>query len=336
MYTRPHFCSYPGLALTRSKWFLARPCKEPDNEADQWQEKHRRYFQLAGITVRVESDLDFDTIKFKDEFTAFAVDGSGDDNVTFRHYFELPDLKDKNLGEELYRKPPWSIFRKNGTWFYFGISPTRGIEDLHRVAVFNADHTRATIYSPPRDRDRILTDGWQSLSLFPTDQIWLGPLLADRDAVLLHSAAAIVNGQGLVFVGHSGAGKSTTMELLKVACRESGLDAEILCDDRNVVRKWPDGWRVHGTWSHGEIPDVSSASAKLKGIFFLNQANFNQIVPIENKNEITRKLLPCFIKPFVTANWWSRILELAEKIVREAHCFDLYFDKSGKIVDLIC
>jgi MoaA/NifB/PqqE/SkfB family radical SAM enzyme len=215
----------------------------------EWQDKHRRYFRIAGITVRVESDLDFDAVKFKDEFASFAVEGPGDDNVTLRHYFELPDLKGKDLGQELYRKAPWAISRKkDGAWFYRGISPDGADAELHRVAVFTADHRHGTIYSPPRDLEHIRKEGWHSLSLFPTDQIWLAPLLADRNAVLMHSAAAIVNGQGLVFVGHSEAGKSTTMELLKAAgeqgrggAREQGsrgLQVEILCDDRNVIRKW--------------------------------------------------------------------------------------------------
>jgi len=194
---------------------LCAVAEEAGKFKENWQQKHRRYFRIAGITVRVESDLELDKTPFKDELMAFSVEGPGEDNVTLRHHFELPDLKGKDLGRELYRKPPWAISRKNGTWFYQGISPTPGDETLHRVAVFTADHTHATIYSPLRDEERILKDGWHSLSLFPTDQIWLGPLLADRQAVLLHSAAAMVNGLGLVFVGHSEAGKSTTMELIE-------------------------------------------------------------------------------------------------------------------------
>ena len=55
----------------------------------QWPSRHRRYFQIAGITVRVESDLDFSTVGFPPELTRFAAEGPGDDNVTLRHYFEL-------------------------------------------------------------------------------------------------------------------------------------------------------------------------------------------------------------------------------------------------------
>ena len=281
------------------------------------------------ITVRVESDLDLQETKFKEELTRFEVDGPGDDNVTLRHHFELPDMKGKDTGEELYRKPPWAISRKNGTWFYKGISPTAGDPELHRVAVFSPDHTHATIYSPPRDGARIGTDGWHSLSLFPTDQIWLGPLLADRSAVLMHSAAAVVNGKGLVFIGHSSAGKSTTMELLKAS---PGLGATILCDDRNVIRKWPDGWRVHGTWSHGTTADVSPDEAPLKAILFLQQDTKNELVPLTDRREIWKRLLATLIKPMVTAEWWQKELDVLERIVAEASFYTMHFDRTGAIV----
>jgi len=300
----------------------------------EWQDKHRRYFQIAGITVRVESDLDFDEVKFKKEFAPFAVAGPGEDNVTLRHYFELPDLKGKDLGEELYRKAPWAISRKNGTWFYRGVAPDGSDAELHRVAVFDAGHTHATIYSPPRDAEVVRTGGWASLSLFPTDQIWLAPLLADRNAVLMHSAAAILNGQGLLFVGHSDAGKSTTVTMLTNAGQAQGapLEVEILCDDRNIARRWEEGWRVHGTWSHGDVEDVSSASAPLRAILFLQQDSRNAITPLTGRKEIWKRLLATLIKPMVTAEWWRKELDVLERLVNEVPCYTMEFDKSGAIV----
>jgi len=291
----------------------------------EWKEKHRRFFQIAGITVRLESDLNFDKVKFKEEFGQFAVNGPGDDNVTFRHHFEMPDLKDQDLGKELYRKPPWAISRKNGTWYYLGIAPKPKDSTLHRVAVFNSNYMNATIFSCPDEAKRIRKTGWHSLSLFPTDQIWLAPLLADRNAVLLHSAAVNLHGEGLLFVGHSEAGKSTTMTFLKE-------HAEILCDDRNVVRRWDKGWRVHGTWSHGDVPDVSPVSAPLRAVIFLQQADQNAIKPLTDRKEIWRRLLATLIKPMVTAEWWKKELDTLEQLVEEASFFKMFFDKSGAIV----
>jgi MoaA/NifB/PqqE/SkfB family radical SAM enzyme len=314
--------------------YLCAVAEEAQKFKVKWQDKHSRYFQIAGITVRVESDLDFDEVKFKKEFAPFAVPGPGDDNVTIRHCFELPDLNGKDLGEELYRKPPWAISRKNGTWFYRGISPTPDDAELHRVAVFNAEHTHATIYSPPRDAERLRADGWASLSLFPTDQIWLAPLLADRHAVLLHSAAVILNGQGLLFVGHSDAGKSTTVTMLTNGGRAQGapLGVEILCDDRNIARRWDEGWRVHGTWSHGDVEDVSPASGPLRAVLFLHQDTRNEIVRLTDRKEIWRRLLATLIKPMVTADWWQKELDVLERLVKEVPCYTMRFDRSGAIV----
>jgi MoaA/NifB/PqqE/SkfB family radical SAM enzyme len=314
--------------------YLCAVAEEARKYKMEWQDKHRRYFQIAGITVRVESDLDFDEVKFKREFAPFAVAGPGEDNVTLRHYFELPDMKGKDLGEELYRKAPWAISRKNGTWFYRGIAPGESDAELHRAAVFDAGHTHATIYSPPRDAELVRTNGWHSLSLFPTDQIWLAPLLADRNAVLMHSAAVILNGQGLLFVGHSDAGKSTTVTMLKNGGQAQGapFEVEVLCDDRNIARRWEEGWRVHGTWSHGDVEDVSSASAPLRAILFLHQDSRNAITPLTDRKEIWKRLLATLIKPMVTAEWWRKELDVLERLVDEVPCYTMEFDKSGAIV----
>jgi MoaA/NifB/PqqE/SkfB family radical SAM enzyme len=312
--------------------YLCAVADEAARFKNNWREKHRRHFQIAGITVCLESDLNLDAVTFKDEISAFAVDSPGKDIVTLRHHFEMPDLEGKDLGQVLYRKLPWVISYKDGTWFYKCISDDRADTKINRLAVFNDNYTRGIIYSHRHDWKYIIKYGWQSLSLFPTDQIWLGPLLADRQAMLLHSAAAIVNGRGLIFVGRSDAGKSTTMELLKSARFDNGLQAEILCDDRNVVRKWSDGWRVHGTWSHGDIADVSLSSARLQGVLFLEQAAVNSIDLLADRKNIWRRLLATIIRPMVTAQWWQKELDMIEQLVNEVPCYTMRFDKSGAII----
>ena len=290
-------------------------------------DEHRRYFQIAGITVCVESDLDFNEVKFKEEFAPFAVEGPGKDNVTLHHHFGLPDLTGQDLGKTVYRKVPWAISRKGDKWFYLGIASEAQEAELQWVGIFNADHTDAVIYSPERLKDivRKTSQGWYSLSLFPTDQVWLAPLLADRSAVLLHSAGVILNGQGLLFVGHSDAGKSTTVNMLKGR-------AEILCDDRNVARCRDDGWHIHGTWSHGDVADVSSASAPLRAILFLQQDRCNEILPLTDRKAIWKLLLGTLIKSVVTAEWWQKEIDILEQIIRDVPCYTMRFDKSGRIV----
>ncbi len=307
---------------------LCAAAKENRKFKDEWLKKHRRYYKCAGITLKVDSDLPMTDATFHPKFKLFEVDGPGKDTISIRHHFGLPVLNGQNLGKEVYRKPPWAIYKKGDSWIYTGISPTLGDESIHRVAVFNNNHTRVRIYNDQTREDSFLKGDLHSLTLFPTDQILLARVLADREGCYLHSSGVILNGNGLLFVGHSDAGKSTMATMLRDR-------AEILCDDRMIVRKNENGFRIHGTWSHGDVPDVSPSSAPLNAIMFLEQAPENRIIPVDDRKEITRRLLACLIKPFETTDWWDKTLSLVEKMTREVPCYVLKFSKSAEVVDLI-
>ena len=241
----------------------------------------------------------------------------------------------ETLENELYRKVPWAISKSNNNWCYQGITANNQL--LHKFAVFSDDYTDAKIYNLPDEVENIQKNGWHSLSLFPTDQIWLAPLLADRKAAILHSAGVIINGKGLIFVGHSSAGKTTTVRLLRKAVKNHDLlfPFEVLCDDRNIIRRWPEGWRVHGTWSHGDIAKVSSSSAPLHAIIFLEKGLANQLTPLLDRKEIWRRLLGKLIKPFVTTDWWQKELDILEELIDEIPAYVMIFDKSGQIISKI-
>jgi hypothetical protein len=111
--------------------------------------------------------------------------------------------------------------------------------------------------------------------------------------------------------------------------------AQILCDDRIIVRRSQGEFKIHGTWSHGDVPEVSASSVSLGAIMFLQQAKKNTLVPVDDKQDIIRNLLSCLVKPLVTADWWEKMLTLVGNIAREVPCYDLYFDRSGRVVDVI-
>jgi MoaA/NifB/PqqE/SkfB family radical SAM enzyme len=306
--------------------YLCAVAKENQKYKQDWLKNHRRYFKIADMTIQVDSGLPITETTFHPKFKIFAVDRPGDDTISIRHHFSLPDLEGKDLGREVYRKAPWAIYKKDGSWVYLGISPTQGDKTLHRVAVFNQEHTAARIYN---DRDEAFLKGdLHSLTLFATDQILLARILADRAGFYLHSCGVNFSGKGLLFVGHSEAGKSTMATILKEK-------AEILCDDRIIVRRKPEGFRIYGTWSHGDVPDISASSASLQAILFLEKAKENRLVPLSDKKEITKRLLSCLIKPLLTADWWEKTLPLIEKISYEVPSYMLQFDKSGGVVDLL-
>jgi hypothetical protein len=322
-----------------------------------------RYFRIAGITIQVASVIPIHRNTFSAKFKPFEVDGPGDDTISIEHRFSVPDLHGHHMGQDVYRRGPWAIYRKNRVWMYVNYSSDmlwdfRGIcsrvrhglkssgrkprrreqrkEGLrleregrvcvHQLAICSYDHGRIKIFN---NGENLFRGGnLPSLTLFPTDQVLLARVLAQRQGCFFHAGGVALDGRGFLFVGHSGAGKTTIVAMMKPL-------AEVLCDDRMIVRRWPEGMRAHGNWSHGDIEDVSPNAVALKAIFFLNKARENRIVRLADRNEIVRKLLACLVRPFVTSDWWDQILDLVEDIAFNVPCYSLYFDTSGDIVPLL-
>lgn len=288
-----------------------------------------KYFQVAGITIELNSELEIKDETFAEKFKLFLADEQtrGKDNVVLNHYFHIPDFNPQEFEKEVYRKSPWVIYKHFDKWVYvLETSPDPQDKEVRQISYFNSDHTRADIYNSHLIKDAYLKGGLGSLSFSPTDQILLARLLADRQGCFMHSDGIKMDDKGYLFVGHSGAGKSTIATLLQ----DKG---EILCDDRMIIRKWSDGYYIHGNWSHGTMPVVSSASAPLTGIFFLEQSQRNEIIPVESSMESIKKILGCMVKPLVSREWWNSMFDLTEDIVKNIKCYRLEFDKSGDIYE---
>jgi len=300
--------------------------KESEMLKEELEKGKRRYYQIAGITVQVEADAPMTDETFLPAFKVFQVDGPGEDTVIIRHRFSLPEFDGQDLGKEVYRRAPWIIYQKGDSWIYICFSVQDDSNRIHYAAVFNYDHTIGDIYNP--DKDQFLRGGLSSLTRFTSDQILLARLFGDRQGCYIHSSGINFGGRGIIFAGHSEAGKSTMVKMLKD-------EAEILCDDRIIARKWPEGFRIHGTWNHGDIPDVSAGSAPAAAILFLEQARENRLIPFEDSKAVVVRLLDCLVKPLTTADWWEKSLNLVEEIVREIPCYILRFDKSGQVVDVL-
>lgn len=293
---------------------------------------NRQYLEIAGITICFESELD--SKQFNPALVPFLIDTPGDDVVTLQRFFGIPELKTYDLGSLIFKKRPWAIFenRQTGHSYYQGIMADDDDKSLWCFADFSHNYNSGKIYSPESLRQWTLTEGWKNLTGFPSDSLWLAHLLSDRSGILMHSAAAILNGKGLLFIGRSEAGKTTTTRMLQQARNEDDASVSILCDESNILRKWNDGWRVHGTWGHGEEPEVSSSSAFLTGIFVLKQDKVNCIDLIRDRREKLSILLSTIFRPVMTEYWWKRELTILDQLLTEIPVYQMRFDKSGQIV----
>jgi hypothetical protein len=69
--------------------------------------EHPRYYQIAGITIKVEGDQPFEPDAFADSLEKFRVHQPGEDLVSLYHHASMPDVEKMDLGNQVYRKPPW-------------------------------------------------------------------------------------------------------------------------------------------------------------------------------------------------------------------------------------
>jgi radical SAM protein with 4Fe4S-binding SPASM domain len=308
--------------------YLCRAAAAARRASEAWLEDRRRYYRVGGLTLELQSDLPMTNRTFAPKFEAFRVDGPGPagDVISIRHHFGLPETTGRDLGRVVRADPPWEIRRRGPHWIYRGVYPGPDDGRSHRFIVFNDDHTRASIFNPASDL--FLEGGLDSLMLLPSDQILLARVLPTFGGLLVHAAGVDWNGRGLVFAGPSEAGKSTIVKML-------APQARVLCDDRMIVRRNGAGFEAHGTWSHGEVPDVSPGPAPLTGVFFLRQARENRAERIGRTADAARGILPRIVRPLVTADWWDAVMDLVGELARKVPFYDLYFDRSGRVVEIL-
>ena len=323
-----HWCAVYGY-LEHGRFsakvdYLCQLAEETRRFTAEREKDHLRFYQIAGVTIQLTTDFPMSDDTFIPAFNLFRVNHPGEDAVSLRLSPGLPKLSDFRLGQKVYDKPPWKIYESPTAWVYM-LGSGEGSYTPYSIGLFDHDYRQGTIFITPRD---LSTYRFHSLTTFPTDQIFIAALLPDRRAFYLHAAGFVFHGEGLLFVGHSEAGKSTMCKLL----RNHG---DILCDDRIIVRRWADGFKIHGTWSHGELPDVSPAEAPLKAVFFIEKAVTDELIPLTGETGIVGKVASHIIKAFTTEDWWHKTLDTVETLAREVPVFRLRFNLKGGIVDLL-
>jgi hypothetical protein len=70
-------------------------------------------------------------------------------------------------------------------------------------------------------------------------------------------------------------------------------------------------------------------------MMFVEQADENRVIPLEDKMEIIKRLLPRVIRPVESAEWWYRSLALVGELAKEVPCYRVRCDLSGHIVGIV-
>jgi hypothetical protein len=143
--------------------------------------------------------------------------------------------------------------------------------------------------------------------VYPFDEVVFLARLARGRGVLVHACGVALQGRGLLFLGTSGAGKSTIAKLWS----ERG-GAVILSDDRIVIRAEGPGYRIYGTPWHGEAGLEAPVAAPLEAVFILEQAPRNRLLDMIPSQAVAQMMVRAF-----PAMWDQQGLEFAVRFLAD-------------------
>jgi hypothetical protein len=117
--------------------------------------------------------------------------------------------------------------------------------------------------------------GWRSLLSFGAGELILRTAILFTGGLVFHASGLDDNGNGILFAGHSGAGKSTQAALWG---GERGV--VVMNDDRIAVQLADGGARCYGTPWGGTAEIARQHAAPLSAIIVLEQAPENHIASL--------------------------------------------------------
>ena len=240
--------------------------------------------------------------------------------------FEVDDENAPDLSIQLHRTSSPSmaaaapIAELPSSWRLFPFKNGYRLEILEQVrsqskavVLMNQVMSRADVYGiystspahPPH---------WFLASLMvPFVQWWLTNWLAgQKKGVILHAAALLMEDQTFVFLGPSGAGKTT----LARWCRDEG-GAHVLSDERIIL--WHNGrsWQVTGTPWHGELRVASERTAPVTHLATLVKGDTNQWTPVSPTQFLPLLISEAFLPIWNKEKMEGEKTEQKQKLIRD-------------------
>jgi hypothetical protein len=303
-------------------------------------------FHIGGVSVQISSarseDLAFRTslIPFRTEREECDIDiqvewVSGLRPMTSRQAFDSGSV--------------WQLYER-GTKLQFDFTTLSLGEEPYKRFVVDRDFRVATLQMNESAFSRVPCSA-DPLD-YPLDELLIMHRLTQEKAIELHGAG-IVRGDGVgnLFVGHSGAGKSTTTRLWTE--RE---DVEVLSDDRIIVRR--DGvaaegkqqvphrrfapvrndnkfcMRMYGTPWHGEAMYASPNSAPLTRILVLEHGHGNVLTRLSRSQAVAELFARSFV-PFHRHEYVESALAFLEELADSIPVYRFAFEPDGRAVGKI-
>jgi hypothetical protein len=165
---------------------------------------------------------------------------------------------------------------------------------------------------------------------YPLDELLITHRLTFEKGIELHGCGIIgPNGASNLFIGHSGAGKSTTSRLW--AARHG---VEILSDDRIILREHASQVFMYGTPWHGEAAFALPQRAPLQRIFVLEHGQDNVLTRL-TRSQVVGELFARSFVPFHRHEYVDSALSFLERVADTVPCYRYSFEPDERAVEKI-
>jgi len=307
---------------------------------------HQVQFRVGDVSVQVVGE-DASDVALVSSLGRFR-EGTGTAHIRIqiKRTARLPSTE----GRELFDSGSvWRLFEDDAGFRFDFATATMGDTPYKRLIV-DQEFRRASLLI----KDRCFAGACSAAPLeYPLDELLIMHRLAQEKAIELHGCGIVrAAGIGNLFVGHSGAGKSTTTRLW--TARE---DVEVLSDDRIIVRREhkkqvphrrcapdrndiverssdPGRIRMYGTPWHGEAMYASPNSAPLARIFILEHGHGNVITPLTPSQAVAELFARSFV-PFHRHEYVESALTFLEEVTASIPVYRYSFEPDQRAVDTI-
>jgi hypothetical protein len=236
-------------------------------------------------------------------------------------------LQEKPRGKEIFSSgSTWKLFDWEGSYLFRFTAPFYGTIP-YKEAIFNPDFSTGEIrlhrpfYPPEQPLDPLG---------YPLDELLITNYLSRGKGVEVHACGMVDSqGRGHLFLGQSGAGKSTIARLWQ---DQPGIT--VLSDDRIILRQKEESIWMFGTPWHGDAGLASPGYAELKRVYFLAKGPQNQLMPLK-KAEALGGLFACSFPPFYSSEAIDFILDFFEELVNTLPCYELSFRPDQRVVEFM-